>query len=652
MDRHGAWQREFSMLLKLFTQWLKAESLCNAEVLQSIASLENMAHREPTHIAILCSDEELRLRVVHALCVNPNQASQAHSPKSLKWAGLRTWTFDPDKPSAIGVGNEKTLNNAPPDQTRASDRSHGVSLLLAPGYPMSQRTTFEDAQVFLAAGLAGAPRQHEQKPGANAPSTETYISSREFTAGPWHCYINQHRTEFQNELCIHEYPVNQLGRDETDAMALSIQQSEHYLWVVDANGFDTEVETLLYFSIFRQEIKKRKTLWLIVFKDTEQSRHGHKLDINSLVDPAVKEWALGLGLATEQIMWIKKKAAEPLDVRTISDKLQQTKIRERRMQWGEEIRGCIEQLKQQTLAVLDTLVRDRHLRTEKLGAARQNRQRLVDKARNQAASVAQQSLEYVSQLNALRHAQLNLRVKVWAALDEPNQMMGLTKARTARRIQTGPDQLRLLLLEWFDVGKQSLEVVGALTRAGATIFAKEYQVHSKKNPVDKVLGELPNVQPQIERMIQHKNRNLSGQLRWESLTMSEAYEQARIAQIGLDSILETTRTQTSVWFEKILNAIDTQSQAYLQKHQRNARLLEQLNAPNYQPDKELTSNGQNDDGVQKLKLEKQIELLKAAVMDALTMGTEAGVGANKWLDSPSQSKSHSQTLKAAQSMAA
>ena len=134
--------------------------------------------------------------------------------------------------------------------------------------------------------------------------------------------------------------------------------------------------------------------------------------------------------------------------------------------------------------------------------------------------------------------------------------------------------------------------------------------------------------------------------------MSEAYEQARIAQIGLDSILETTRTQTSVWFEKILNAIDTQSQAYLQKHQRNARLLEQLNAPNYQPDKELTSNGQNDDGVQKLKLEKQIELLKAAVMDALTMGTEAGVGANKWLDSPSQSKSHSQTLKAAQSMAA
>lgn len=64
--------------------------------------------------------------------------------------------------------------------------------------------------------------------------------------------------------------------------------------------------------------------------------------------------------------------------------------------------------------------------------------------------------------------------------------------------------------------------------------------------------------------------------------MPQAYEKARIAQIALDSIVESTGSQATEWFAKALAAIDTQAHTHHQKQHRNAALLETVVAAQYQ----------------------------------------------------------------------
>jgi hypothetical protein len=636
MDKHGAWQREFTLLLKIFSQWLKERGMRTSEVLQTIARLQHIAQREPATIALVTASEALRLRMVHALCLPPIEAGQAITPKSLQCSGLRTWTFDPTLPMAVQVGVNKAEDGNPDESFRHRGQSRPKTMQLDFTSAAAMRQALDEAR-SLNEGTRTDYLEHDQeKTNAEARLQNTDTHGRQSGLGSIAWRINLHRAEYQNELCIHECPVYQLGREELRALKPYTQQASHYLWLVDAASFDPELETLVYFSLLREGLQKGKTLWLVVYGAASQTHHLDKTDSNPPVDPVVKDWAIGLGLTAAQMLGLRESVAEALDARPITEQLHKSVILSRRMRWRTDMHECIAQLQKHATAPLEALETDRQTETEKRLEAKRSSEQFVEKARRQAATTARDAQDRIGAINAIREAQLSLRSKVWAALDKANEAIGSTKAPSSGHTATSPEQLRLQLLQWFDIGRHSVDSADALLRAGAIVFAKEFQKISTEKIAEKLLLELPRPSAQVERLAQHKTRCLGHQSRWDALTMPQAYEKARIAQIALDSIVESTRSQATEWFAKALAVIDAQAHLFLQKQQRNAALLETVVAAQYQIGEPQTRPLQSIVNAQKTKLDEQIGLLNAAVMDALPMPTESKALASAWIDIPQQ----------------
>jgi hypothetical protein len=437
-----------------------------------------------------------------------------------------------------------------------------------------------------------------------------------------------------------------LEEKEAQLLIEAMQACSYHLWLVDTDSFNPQLETRLFFTVLGDAIIKGKTLWLLVFGATGQRSDDAQGNTSVSVDPVIKEWAIGLGLAPEQLIGLVNSSSEPLDIREVAEKIQETIISKRRMQWLTAMHDYVAQLRLQAHVSIDTLAVEHAVEVEKKLAARRASQGLVRKARDQAGIASQQCFDHLSQLAVIRTAQLNLRAKVWAALDGTNKAMRMTKRTEARDQEGGPDLLRLILLEWFDLGKRSLESASALLKVGAVIFVQEFQKHSIEKSIDRFLADLPNVQSQMERLARYKNRYLDAQLPWTPLTTSEAYARARVAQIALDSVLEATRTQTAKWFESTLEAINAQYQIQIKKQERHHNLLETLSAAQYQTSDEATLGVRYQCADQKTMLDQQIELLNAALKDALPLPAGGSADAIGLIGSRlhSQSDPHAPTV--------
>ena len=131
------------------------------------------------------------------------------------------------------------------------------------------------------------------------------------------------------------------------------------------------------------------------------------------------------------------------------------------------------------------------------------------------------------------------------------------------------------MVKWLNIGRQSIDSTGALPRLGAIVFEEEF----KKIAIEKIIGKqisgMPNVYLQIERPSQQTDRSVGCQLGWDSLTMPVAYEQAPIARITPDSIVETARPQVGSWFEKTISLVETQNRPYLKRRQRGVVLAQE-----------------------------------------------------------------------------
>jgi hypothetical protein len=639
MDRHGAWQREFALLLKLLSQWLKVRGLRTSGVVQVISQLKQLAQREPARLAILSSNEDIRLRMVHALCLPPNHGMRTLASRYLKWSGLRTWTFEPDQPTSIKVTSQSSAQSGLRGQTSATAESHDVVLSLDSVNVFSIRQTLDEARAYSTVEESHAPTDIPAQADAHAPVSSANLNTSSLVTPACQWWINLHHPEFQNELCVHECPIHHLEEKEAKLLIDAMQACSYHFWLVDTASFNPQLETQLFFTVLSDAIKKGKTLWLLAFGVTGQRSDHAQGNTSVSVDPAIKEWAIGLGLAPEQLIGLVNSPSEPLDIREVAEKIQDTIISKRRTQWLTSMHDRVAHLRLQAQVSIDTLAVELEVEMEKKLAARRASYALVKKARDQAGAASQQCFDHLSQLAVIRTAQLNLRAKVWAALDGANKALHMIKGAEARDQEVGPDLLRLILLEWFDLGKRSLESASALLKVGAVIFVKEFQKHSIEKSMDRFLANLPNVQSQMERLDQHKKRNLDAQLRWTSLTTSEAYACARVAQIALDSVLEATRTQTAKWFESTLEAINTQCQIQIKKQERHHKLLETLSAAQYQASDEpnLGRHYQRDD--QKEMLDQQIELLNAALKDALPLPAGGSADVMEWIDSRLLAKS-------------
>jgi hypothetical protein len=64
--------------------------------------------------------------------------------------------------------------------------------------------------------------------------------------------------------------------------------------------------------------------------------------------------------------------------------------------------------------------------------------------------------------------------------------------------------------------------------------------------------------------------------------MPAAHEQAAIARIAPDSIVETVRPQVGSWFEKTLSLMETKNRPYLKEHQRCVVLAQETDWPQCQ----------------------------------------------------------------------
>lgn len=513
MDKHGAWQREFTLILKIFSQWLKGRGMRTGEVLQKIAHLQHMAQREPATIALVAANKELRLRMVHALCLPRSEVGQALTAESLQCSGLRTWTFDPTLPMAVQVGVTKAADGNPDEPLRHRGQSRPKTMLLDFTSAASMRQSLDEARTITEGTRTNYLGHGQEKINADSRWRDTDIHSRQSGLGSIAWRINLHRVEYQNELCIHECPVYQLGREELRALKPSTPQASHYFWLVDAASFDPELETLVYFSLLREGLQKGKTLWLVVYGAPSQTSELDKTDSNPSVDPCVKEWAIGLGLTATQVLGLRGSMAEPLDTRPVAEQLHKSITVSRRMRWRTDMHECIAQLQKHATAPLEALENDRQTGNEKRLEAKCNSEQLVESARQRPTATAQHAQEHLGALNAIREAQLSLRSKVWAELDKANEAIGSTKASSGSHAATSPEQLRLQLLQWFGIARQSVNSASALLRAGAIVFAREFQKITTEKIAEKMLLKLPHPSAKIQRLEQHKTRCFGHQFR-------------------------------------------------------------------------------------------------------------------------------------------
>jgi hypothetical protein len=113
--------------------------------------------------------------------------------------------------------------------------------------------------------------------------------------------------------------------------------------------------------------------------------------------------------------------------------------------------------------------------------------------------------------------------------------------------------------------------------------------------------------------------------------MAQAYDKARAAQIALDSIVEATRTMVSEWYSKVRSALERQIQTHaLQREHHQMRLDTATDA--HRQSRLANALGMPTQRIsQKAKLEEQIALLNAAVMDALPDSAESTVSGSRQL---------------------
>ena len=281
------------------------------------------------------------------------------------------------------------------------------------------------------------------------------------------------------------------------------------------------------------------------------------------------------------------------------------------------------QLEKRVFQTLEIAENQWQAQAEKLDAALQSNALILQKAVEQAQFTEQQSTSIAARLNVMREAQANLRAKAWIALDKANDAMSGKKGRAARNGSTDTEQLRNQLSQWFESAQHSLERTRALLRAGATTLKQDFQAIDATKSEDNLLEVLPDIGRQIARLTQHKDRALSDNLHWRNLTMAQAYEKARVVQIALDSVVETTRIMVGEWYGKVLSVLDRQIQTQELQREHAKTNLERANAAHRQASLGSAPSMPTQKISQKTKLEEQIALLNAAVMDALPGNTES-----------------------------
>ena len=214
MDTHSAWQREFTLLLKLFSHWLKGRGLRSDVALQSIARLQHLSQREPAQLALISAHAELRLRVVHNLCMPPRYLSDALAPDALTWPGLRTWTFDSTLPNALHVRPTSADDGKIASSVEAVAPGKSQTFLLQGHDTAAMASILDQARTFFkeeGRALADSNQNgHQIKVVQNAQAK----SSGSSEMPPWNWHINLHHPTFSNELCVRECSMRRLRREE------------------------------------------------------------------------------------------------------------------------------------------------------------------------------------------------------------------------------------------------------------------------------------------------------------------------------------------------------------------------------------------------------------------------------------------------------
>jgi len=622
MDKHNAWQREFTLLLKLFSQWLKSRSLRTDSLLEGIARLHYMAQREPAPLVLLASNQTLRLRFLEAVCRQTAPSTQTLTAEALAWSGLRTWTFDASLPISVQIDTNTLKSVAPATASNAALEGRDSGAIWHPSDATAMAEALEAARALVAqysrhVSSASMVQARSVAPGQSLEDIESSSNP-----GVSHCHINVHHAAFYQELRIHECPVKRLRSDELKAIAQLSQSAQHYLWLIDAANFNPELETEIFISLLRESLKKGKILWLAVYQADSAHSKNAQTDVRNTIDADVKEWALGLGLTPANIVSLNGHGDALLEVGRVVDLIQKNIIMARRIRWRTDMHAHIGQLHHQVAAQLSAHEAAHQIETKKAVAQWKTQNALIEKVCRAAAARKQHLQNSSEALHVVREAQLKLRSKVWAALDNVNAVFGSTRSPAVTHTLKHPEQLKKQLLEWFAAAQQSLDSTAALLRAGASVLVPEIQKLCVEEPAVELLPQLPDVRQQLTRLRQYQFRVSEKTVQWQSLTLTEAYEQTRVAQIALDSIVETTRAMVTQWFGQVLLVIDRHIQAIAAMQAQVAHSAGQ--ARNTQEPSPYPIDAGYSEGlqIQKTKLDEQIALLNATVMDALALTGE------------------------------
>jgi hypothetical protein len=258
MDKNGAWQREFAMPLRMFLKWLKGRQLCSGKVAKTITRLQKIAKNQRTYFVIGPSCDPLRLRPIHALSLPSNAVVEGLAIKSLQCKGYKTWAVNPAVPSAVQRELTKALIDNPLDPTHSVVQRSAKSLSLNFTDLVSMRQVVDEAYALTPGQPTGTLHLSEVALDRYVSSHEMHIKSRHPRLAVWALEINIPDAVNQNGMCIHECPIHRLSREQLQAITPCLQKVSHYLWLADTASFNPVIENKVFFSIFREGLKKKK----------------------------------------------------------------------------------------------------------------------------------------------------------------------------------------------------------------------------------------------------------------------------------------------------------------------------------------------------------------------------------------------------------
>lgn len=604
---HWAWQREFTLLLTLFSHWLKVRGLRSDVVTDTLARLNHLARWESESVTLVAARSATCNALMQSICFPSKLPAPGLAAAMLAWPCTRTWTFDEAQGGTMMLyriqGPVRALGA---DQPGAKIALNPVDIEAAAMAWQQARSLALHWQTQASTPKDAADGSHQSRQSDTPREQAARHAELHLVANIPHALLNH--------VCIEEVVVPHISQNLAARLRQSTEQTSACLWVIDDDHFDAELETTLFFTFLNEMPKKGKKLWLALVcsahsgqNDQAQPRH---------LPLQITQWAQGLGIHASQCIAINRYDGERVGVESLLDFLHTHLVAQRQSVWRQSLQKALDTLESQVYTQMQARVeQEKAQRMQEKLAFEATHSDAMGRL-SQAQTIDRQTRETARSLVLIREAQLDLRAKIRDGLRKVTTRI----ERQTLAMQADPhcdvEHMNRTTQAWLAAAEQGFDRSSALVHANVRYLPREFKKVDAQQLVAPLVAKPPDLH--IERQKLSRQRELSqaraGQ--WRAWTLAQAQEQLRLDRLALQSCLDSTRDAMDQWFKQVLEVLDNLRQTNARRHQDNrvrmasiSDALQRLDGERMPPEQEWDR--------QVAKLREHMVLLRATLRDGM-----------------------------------